>query len=318
MTQAEVVSRLAEVEFSVTDSSGATSLLPVTVKGAEAIVNSAVVQAFAGRRGQIRKTGPARYGVLLDPSLYSVGTWFKIRWYIVHPTGNEGFLDVDYFFRRADDSLPVTENVYPEKTVSEVGNSDEWRHLIATEIMRRAGLLLRRFNGSFCAFLLRHNRGVRCPECYEVETGRRLRSQCFTCYGTGFKGGYSKPIYGWVYHNTPAKVIQLSPLGEQKQQNTPEMSWTIAHPPLNPGDIYVLQNGERWRIVPPVQNTKMEGHLGAQPVRQIFPAQRVNPDDPVMQVKVPDLTRPIDTFVGFMKGDRRVANGVTFNASGIL
>ena len=320
MKQAEVIGRLAEVEFSVEYANGATSLLPVQVRGADVIVNTAVVQAFSERRGQIEHTGAGRYGVRLNPALYAPQTWFKIRWYIYHPVQHmDGFLDVEYVFRKADESAPQSSTVFPEKTISEVGGVEEYRHLIGLAIQKRETLLLRRFNGSFVALFLRKDHGKRCDDCWDERLGRRTRSECFTCLGTGYKTGYSKPIYGFVYHPNPSFVSHLTQLGEMKEQKGSEPGWTTAYPLLRPGDFYVMRDGSRWRILAPVQNTKLEGHLGAHNVRQIYPIQRIDPDDVIMQIPVPDLTRPIDGFVGFMKGDKRTdTTGVTFIASGLL
>ena len=59
--------------------------------------------------------------------------------------------------------------------------------------------------------------------------------------------------------------------------------------------------------------------IGPHAVRQLYPVQRIDPDDIVMQIQAPDLTRPLDTFVGFMKGDSKTdVTGVTFQASGLL
>lgn len=320
MTQAEVLGRLAEVEFSVTTADGATSLLPVVVRGADVYSGASVVQSFAERRGQIEHTGPGRYAVRLNPMFHAPQTWFRIRWYIYHPVQHtDGFLDVEYFFRGADPSPTQPDTVFPDKTVSEVGGVEEYRHLIGLAIQKRETLLLRRFNGSFVALFLRRDHGVRCPECFDMRLGRRTKSECYQCKGTGYKTGYSKPIYGWVYHPNPSLSTQLTQLGEQKEHRGSEHGWTTAYPLLRPGDFYVMRDGSRWRIVSPVQNTKLEGHLGAHNVRQIYPIQRVDPDDVIMQISTPDLTRPADTFVGFMKGDVKTdLTGVTFHASGIL
>jgi hypothetical protein len=320
VTQAEVLGRLAEVEFSVVTADGATSLLPVVVRGADVYSGASVVQSFAARRGQVEHTGPGRYGVRLNPALHAPQTWFNIRWFIYHPVQHtDGFLDVEYFFHKADPSPSAPDTVFPDKTISEVGGVDEYRHLIGLAIQKRETLLLRRFNGSFVALFLRKDHGKRCPECFDERLGRRTKSECYQCDGTGFKVGYSKPIYGWVYHPNPPFVSTLTQLGEMKEQKGSEQGWTTAYPLLRPGDFYVMRDNSRWRILAPVQNTKLEGHTGPHAVRQIYPVQRIDPDDVVMQMPVPDLARPLDTFVGFMKGDTKTdLTGVTFRASGLL
>lgn len=319
MTQDEVRGRLAEVEFSVAYADGTEARLPIVVRRATTFVNNAIVEQFKRDRGQIRQTGPGRYGVYLDPSLYPVGTWFRIEWVISHPTqGIDAMVPVDYFFRALEDVLPANAELYPDRVVSEVGSIEEDRHLIAREIVRREALLLRRFNGSFCAFLLKRRTGERCPRCYDRTLKRATMSNCRACWDTGFEGGYSKPIYGWVFHWNPARSVQVTQMGEQKDGVVGD-SWTTNYPLLSAGDIYVLQDGSRWRIETP-RATKLQGETAEHPVRQLFQAQRLDRTDVVMQYPVPDLRRPQDSFVGFLAGETRrsTVGGVTFRASGLL
>lgn len=318
MTQAEVKGRLAEVEFSVSYADGTTSMIPVEVKWAEAVIGSQVVEVFRQHRGGIHRTGPGRYGVYLNPRLYTERQWFKIRWHFVHPMRSiETVQVVEYFFR----SVPDLPDVGPSsrQTVSEVASIEEHRHLIAKAVIQRTAILLRRFNGSFVAIFLKKTKGVRCPDCWDFKQQRRFKSDCRTCKGAGMKAGYSRPIYGFVYHPSKRRDLSIGPLGEMKEQKSQEPAWTTPYPALSAGDFYVLQNGERWRIVPPVTSSKLEGAGGPQTVRQIFNVQRIDPDDAAMLVPVGDMRRPFDEFVGFMEGDTREGlPGVVFTASGIL
>lgn len=314
----EVKGRLAQVEFSIEYADGVTARLPVVVRKAETLVDDAVVQTFRADRGEIRPTGPGRWGVLLNPTAYAVSTWFKIRWTISHPTkGVDARVEADYFFRTLEDVPPDVSAVYPDRIVSEPGSIQEERHLVAREIIRREALLLRRFNGSFCAFLLRKQSGQRCPDCYGFTEKRKLMSNCRRCYDTSYEGGYGKPIYGFVFHWDPARTVRLTPFGEQKAQRGQE-DWTTSYPVLNAGDVFVLQDNSRWRIMDP-RATKLEGERGAQVVRQLFTVSRIDPSDVLMQYPVPDLRRPMDSFVGFMAGETRTGDGgLVFRASGLL
>lgn len=319
MTQAQVTGRLAEVEFSITYADGTEARLPVTVRRATTYVTNVATETFTSERRQIVQTGPGRYGVYLDPAKYMVGVWFRIDWVISHPEkGVSAVVPVDYFFRHLEDPLPDDAKLYPDRVVSEVGSIEEHRHLIAREIVRREALLLRRFNGSFCAFLLKRRSGERCPQCYDRVLKRTTMSNCRRCWDTGFDGGFSKPIYGWVFHWHPARAVQASVMGEQKEQTAGD-SWTVNYPVLNAGDIYVLQDGTRWRVLSP-RSTKLQGATAEHPVRQAFQAERIEPSDVLMQIPVPDLRRPQDSFVGFLAGETRkgAVGGVTFRASGLM
>lgn len=319
MSQAEVQGRLAEVEFSIEYADGMQAQLPVDVKAAQVKIGDAVVESFRTNRGEIRNTGPGRYGVSLNPALYTVATWFRIEWFISHPTkGLETMVPVEYFFRAVEDVPDDVSNLYPGMMISEPGSVLEERHLIAREIIRREALLLRRYNGSFCAFLLRRQSGDRCPECWDFTAKRKSRGNCRRCYDVGFFGGYAKPIYGFVFHWDPARTVRLTQMGENKEQRGTD-DWTTSYPVLNAGDVFALQDGTRWRIMDP-RSTKLQGEGGAHLVRQVFEVSRLDPTDVVMQFPVPDLRRPVDTFVGFMAGQTRRSDvgGVTFRASGLL
>lgn len=318
MTQMEVKGRLAEAVFEIEYADGTIARLPVLAKRAESLVGDEVVETFRADRGQILQTGPGRHGVWLDPSKYEAATWFKIRWRFSHPTrGIEAGVTIDYFFRSVEDVVPADAGVHPDRIVSEPGSFSEPRHLIAREIIRREALLLRRFNGSFCAFLLRRQDGKQCPLCYDFTLKRTIRSNCRRCYDTGFDGGYSQPYYGWVFHWDPAQSLRPTQMGDVKTQRGAE-DWTTAYPKLSAGDVFVLRDGSRWRIMDP-RSTKMEGEGGAHPVRQIFEVSRLAPTDVLNQFPVPDLRRPVDSFVGFMAGETRQGeSGVVFHASGLL
>lgn len=312
----EVKGRLLRAEFTVTYRDGTILNLPVEVKAVEVYVGSVLVQSFFGSRGEIFQVSPGVYGVTIDPSLYPLGTWFKSRWVILHPSeGTEGFFEFDHFMRE-----PAPEDGVPSQdfTVSEVATFGETRHLIAQEIVRRHGILLRRFQGKFVAVFLRKTSGERCPNCYDLLEKRITRSDCEYCYATGFKGGYSDPIFTYIYMVDPARSVSLSPLGEMKDERTSEF-WTLPSPALAPGDFFVRKDGERWRLES-VGSNKLEGEEGEQTTKQTGVIRRIDVDDVEMQVPCPDLRRPPETFVGFMKGVTRVddATGITFSASGAL
>lgn len=314
----EVKNRLVEAEFTATYGDGTTALIPVNVTAVETRVDGSTVEVFRDRRGEVQRTGPGRYGVHITPSLYTQHDWFVARWHVVHPvTHQQGYFDTDHFLREpAIDEGAVT-GLTRQRTISEVASIDEDRHLTAIEINRRNNLLLRRFNGSYVAFFLRNDQGQRCPACWDDSMQRTTRSDCRRCYGTGWARPYSDPILGYCYHNDPAlETILSQPLGEQKRQEGVEF-WTVRTPKLKPGDFFVKQDGSRWRLGN-WNNTKLEGERGPNRVRQIASVRRITPSDVEMNIPVPDLTRPPDTFVGFMTGSTKInrETGILIEASG--
>jgi hypothetical protein len=318
--QREIVDRAVEVTFEITYRDGSVANLPVNVKALEMYEGGTLIQSFFFSRGQIERTGPSTYRAYINPLLYSVETWLTARWAVVHPSsGVEGWVDVDVFMAALPAVGPApTAGLYNAVTVSEVASVGERRHLIASEIERRFSLLLKRFNGTYVAFFLRNRGGTRCLACWDMDFKKSMDSRCRDCWGTGWKGGYSKPILGWCFHDQPPTLVERGPMGEKKRAVSPAW-WTISYPTLRPGDFFVKPDGSRWRLGP-VDNNKMEGEHSSQVTRQVGTVQRVNPDDVIMQLRTPDLRRPDDIFVGFLAGVTKVDgdSGIVFEARGTL
>lgn len=313
----EVKGRLMTAEFTVTYRDGTVAHLPVDVKAVEVYVSDVLTQSFFASKGEVLQVAPGVYGVYIEPSLYPVGTWFRARWVVVHPSQDqEGFFNLNYFIRTG---VPEpSETTMVGETVSEPVTFGESRHLIAQEIVRRHGILLKRFIGKFVGFFLRKTSGDRCTNCWDRLEQRITRSDCEVCYATGFKGGYSDPIFSYIFMVDPERAVELSALGERKHQNT-NTFWTLPYPALNPGDFFVRKDGTRWRVVT-IASNKLEGDEGEQTTRQQGVLERIDQDDVEMLVKCPDLRRPPEGFVGFMKGVTRLdeATGIVFGASGAL
>lgn len=318
--QRQIRDRAVEVTFTITYRDGSVANLPVDIKALEMYESGTLIESFFNSRGDIQKTGPSSYRVFVDPLLYSLETWLVARWVIVHPSsGVEGFMDVDVFMAATEAALPApTLGEYRAETVSEVASTGEERHLIASEIERRFNLLLKRFNGTYVAFFLRSQGTVRCPNCWDHVVKRVTSSRCRTCWGTGWKGGYSRPILGWCFHDEPPIQTTLSQFGETKKAISPNW-WTVSYPVVNAGDFFVKPNGTRWRIMP-VNTNKMEGEHAEQITRQVGMVERIKQDDILMQIRVPDLRRPPDIFVGFLRGVTKTddASGIVFEARGTL
>lgn len=313
----EVHGRLMTAEFTVSYRDGTVAHLPVDVKAVEVYVGSTLIQSFFASRGEVLQVAPGKYGVYIEPTLYPVATWFKAKWIVTHPSEDqEGFFELDYFLRELEPA--AVEATMVGETVSEPATFGETRHLIAQEIVRRHGILMKRFIGKFVSFYLRKTGGMRCDNCWDRLEQRITRSDCQVCYATGFKGGYSDPLFGYIFMIDPERSVELSALGERKHQTT-NTFWTLPYPALNPGDFFVRKDGTRWRVVT-IASNKLEGDEGEQTTRQQGIVERIDQDDVEMLLKSADLRRPLETFVGFMKGITRIddATGIVFNASGAL
>ena len=314
----EVKGRLVTAEFTVTYRDGTVANLPVEVKAVELYVSDVLTQSFFASRGEVFQVSPGVYGVHLNPQLFPLNTWFKAKWIVIHPsTDQEGFFEFDHFMQEAV-SAPTEGGVSSEKTVSEVVTFGETRHLIAQEITRRHALLLRRFQGRFVAMFLRKTSGLRCPNCYDLLEKRITRSDCEMCYATGFKGGYSAPIFTYVSMQEADRGVRVTPFGEIKDQ-VDNSFWMLPDPSLSPGDFFVRKDGQRWRVEV-VSGTKLEGEEGEQITKQTGVIRRIDQDDVEMMVPCPNLRRPTESFVGFLKGVTRLdeETGILLSASGTL
>lgn len=90
--------------------------------------------------------------------------------------------------------------------------------------------------------------GVHCPRCFDTVLKRVTKSDCTTCYGTGFLYGYYPPIPGWADFNPDPKVARIVEWGETKPSQT-DIKYTN-YPILVPGDIVVeLEPNKYWNVV---------------------------------------------------------------------
>lgn len=118
--------------------------------------------------------------------------------------------------------------------------------LIALEIMRQEDVLFREFIGRKCWLFNRKTFGAKCI-CFDRVKGRQTRSNCTTCYDTGYLGGYLSPIECFVQIDPSSNANQKTPLGEQQTNNT--SARLISFPPVLPDDILVEAEDRRWKVV---------------------------------------------------------------------
>lgn len=117
--------------------------------------------------------------------------------------------------------------------------------LIALEIRRQLQLLLREFAGRRCWVLPVRTFGQRC-ECWDARRRARLRSNCKTCFDTGFTRGYLSPIEVFMDIDPSAKTEQNMSVGSTQQSNTTGRFGY--YPALKPRDLIVEPENKRWRV----------------------------------------------------------------------
>lgn len=125
--------------------------------------------------------------------------------------------------------------------------------LIAQEIQRLERLVWEEFAGRRCFIFPARTFGQRCGNCFDGPskgkgfTSQRRRSNCVTCYDTGFVRGYFDPIEIFMQIDPSPKAMQRLPLAERQQVDT---SARLPNFPLvKPDDIIVEAENRRWRVV---------------------------------------------------------------------
>lgn len=126
--------------------------------------------------------------------------------------------------------------------------------LIALEIMRQEDVLFREFAGRKCWHFPVKTFGPKCI-CYDRVKGKRTRSNCITCFDTGYLGGYLSPVECFVQIDPSAKNNQKTPSGEQQTNNT--SARLISFPPMKPDDILVESENRRWKVVTVAMTTRL-------------------------------------------------------------
>jgi hypothetical protein len=118
--------------------------------------------------------------------------------------------------------------------------------LIALEIMRQEDALFREYNGRKCWLFPVRTFGAKCI-CFDRTTGRRTKSNCLSCFDTGYLGGFLSPIECYVQIDSNADSPTNTPYMEQQPNDT--SGRLISFPPMKPKDILVESENRRWRIV---------------------------------------------------------------------
>ena len=117
--------------------------------------------------------------------------------------------------------------------------------LMAMEIVRLEDILLRQFVGRKCIVYPRKSIGAKCV-CRSKTSQRETISNCMTCYGTGFLGGYNSPIVCYIQIDPHARNVQLGQTIIQNVNIT--TARLINFPPIKPTDILVENENRRWIV----------------------------------------------------------------------
>lgn len=142
-----------------------------------------------------------------------------------------------------------------EKTFGPASSLEPEPDLIAAEIIRQEDMLFREFVGRRCILYPARTFGPACS-CYDVVTGRKTRSACRLCFGTGWLQGFMSPVEVFVQIDPFPKNSEVSSLQERQPNNT--TARMISFPPVSPNDILIESENRRWRVrsVTPTQRLR--------------------------------------------------------------
>lgn len=91
------------------------------------------------------------------------------------------------------------------------------------------------------------NEGTRCPECWDSVLKRVTKSNCVSCFGTGFTRGYYNPLPAWMDLNPDPTMFQIADFGVKEPSQTDCLF--IHYPILQANDIILeLEPMRFWRV----------------------------------------------------------------------
>jgi hypothetical protein len=130
--------------------------------------------------------------------------------------------------------------------------------LIAMEVTRQEDLLFREYVGRKTWLYPVRTFGAYCT-CFDRVTGRRTKSNCLTCFDTGFLGGYLTPICCYVQFDPSGQRATPTPYRE-KQENT-TTARLISFPQIKPKDILIEAENVRWRVESVTSTQRLRSNL---------------------------------------------------------
>jgi len=147
-----------------------------------------------------------------------------------------------YYYR-----IKAVHNVSGEFTYSQPGHQGAKMPREAAVMIYNENILFTKFTGMLCWLFPKKTFGQKCQVCYDPILGRENISNCLTCFGSGYVGGYHRPVRLHVQIFPMAQQVQSDTFGNSEQQNTSAMC--IAFPPVSPEDVLVESDNTRWRVV---------------------------------------------------------------------
>lgn len=177
--------------------------------------------------------------------------------------------------------------VYSSDPVNPQGSLTAAEFLIVREILRKELLRYRKSGGSSQGYLLKRRYwGTYCPDCTDPDTHLSVNTQCETCYGTGYTGGYFSAYEYYIEFKgaAPQELKVEKTMGSD--DSFMRQGKCIAYPVLQTDDIFVSgKSNERYFI----KTVKKESELTEMPLIYTvslakIPVERVEYKIPVVPV----------------------------------
>ena len=134
----------------------------------------------------------------------------------------------------------------PRRLIGELSPRD---YRIAREVVRKEYLRLKKYSGTAGMLYKRRTSGTRCPECtdWDVEDSPGI-SQCTTCYGTGYVGGYYSGFPYWIDIGVDISTKDVNPpFGvTDKQLRTGRC---VAYPSIDNYDLWAQEGTDKRYII---------------------------------------------------------------------
>jgi hypothetical protein len=122
-------------------------------------------------------------------------------------------------------------------------------------MLRDLAIGLKKLNGGPVALLKRQRWGPRCTKCYDKYTKENVRSNCTTCFGTGFSPGYHAPV-GTMLRRSPSAVETATAPEGKVDVNVLQM-WLLDAPAVEADDVIVFLRDNRRFLVTKMLPTEL-------------------------------------------------------------
>ena len=188
--------------------------------------------------------------------------------------------------------------------VSDSSDADGETDLSCEALVRNEYALRREHSGIAIWLFAKRTFGQRCPSCYNSRLGKTTTPSCEVCWGTGYSGGYHRPvkIWGEIQGN---QDIQIHRTMEDQRAISGAIFVGPPSPDVTIGDLLVDARNRRWLVAGVGGSMRLGVTVRQQHV--LVPVERSQ-----IQFKVP---LKIDTSTEELRGARNFSNPQNLDAA---